>query len=110
MKGLALSHKSLLGPSLWFRVAPGESRRGQEAGIQPLRKSIEASFYHFPTFLCKSHSAAFTNYRIHLMSGTWLMAWVNPAGTDGAPVSSAPVWLRSLGRQVLVSQPRPPCL
>lgn len=29
----------------------------------------EVFFYHFPTFLCKSHSAAFTNYRIHLMSG-----------------------------------------
>ena len=40
----------------------------------PVNLSKIFFFYHFPTFLCKSHSAAFTNYRIHLMSGTWLMA------------------------------------
>lgn len=44
----------------------------------------------------KSHSAEFTNYGIHSMLGTWLLAWVNPAGEDKS-LSSAPV---QLGNQI----------
>lgn len=49
-------------------------------------------------FITSRHSSvkAFTNYRIHSMSEPWLMAWVSPAGKDGGPPTSAPVWLCNL--------------
>lgn len=71
-----MGHKSLL--SLLF----GHMWLPETAGVGKLlavRGSVNLQeiyfFYHFPTFLCKSHWAAFTNYRIRMMSGAWLMAW-----------------------------------
>lgn len=71
IKGLSAGHKALL-MAMFSVVCNSKTEGGGQKGERELYAlnffiNLLKVFHHFPTFLYKTHSATFTNYKISFM-------------------------------------------